>query len=81
MMRSVIEQLEDLLPYLSAAQKANEELKRSPLRRVEGADALLLDPELLADVIEDNLCALQETLHAVAETLRRGPTEIDGIQH
>ena len=71
MMRSAIEQLEDCGPYLDAATKATAELKRSPLRRANGADELLLDPELLADVIENNLCALQESLRAVLETLRR----------
>ena len=60
---------------MDAATRAVQELKRSPLRRYEGADELLLDPELLADVIEENLCALQESLHAVTETLRRGTRE------
>ena len=70
LMRSAIEQLEDLLPYLNAAQKATEELERSPLRRADGASDLLLDPELCAAVIRENLCALQECLHAVSETIR-----------
>ena len=69
-MRSAIEQIEDLRAYLDAAIKAAEELKRSPLFRAEGASPLLLDPELLADVIENNLCALQESLRAVEDTLR-----------
>ena len=69
-MRSAIEQLEDLQPYLDAAQKAAEELGRSPLRRVEGASDLLLDPELLADGIRENLCMLDCAMHAAAETMR-----------
>jgi hypothetical protein len=71
--RSAIEQLEDLQPYLDAAQKAAEELGRSPLLRAEGASELLLDPELCADVIRENLCAVDGALHAAAETLKKEP--------
>jgi len=76
-LRSAIEQVEDLQPYLDAAQKACEELGRSPLRRVEGAHELLMDPELCADVIQENLCALDCALHAVAETLRTPASNVD----
>jgi hypothetical protein len=54
----VEERLEEAQAYLDAAQRAVAELVRSPLLRVEGATKGLLDPELLADVISENLCAL-----------------------
>jgi hypothetical protein len=70
MNKAAVEILEDAQPYLNAAQKAVSELKRSPFFRADRASDSLMCPELCADVIEKNLCALDHMLYVAAETLR-----------
>ena len=63
LIRQPQELLEDALPFLYAAQKAQAELEKSPLHRPdEPGPEPLLCPELCSDVIRENLCALEEAL-------------------
>ena len=67
--RGAKELLEDAAPFLAAAQKAVGELKRSPFFRFDDADPNLMDAELCADVIDENLIALFCMLDAVAKAM------------
>ena len=72
--RRAAELLEDAMPFLDAAQKAQSELEKSPLFRLnEPGPEPLLCPELCSDVIRENLCALQECLYRLQKELNSDP--------
>ena len=69
--RRAAELLEDAMPFLDAAQKAQSEFEKLPLHRPdESGPEPLLCPELCSDVIRENLCALQECLYRLQRELK-----------
>lgn len=69
MTKSALERLEEAMDYLNAAQRAVAHLNSSPYARYEGSGVGLPDAELCGDVIEQNLCALQEMLYGIQKQL------------
>ncbi len=68
-MKTIEEMLEDLQPFLDCAQRAIQELNKTPIMRIEphsGSSAYIC-PEICSDLAGTSLLALQEALRLVAE--------------